>query len=239
MLVAAVNCEQQDVVALARTIWGTTRKVDKAPPSSELVWDDLQEMAGALGSVFSDAEQAAARFCLLGWQRVESHLNLMFLVSRIYHTPLRFPFLLELWREAWRATLDYAEVALVPAKLLRDDLKKRLEEVSAEREASRDVAGPKEAGATREDIDDDRLPPEWDRQAWEELQGQTRRLLRYMQGREREELAKLVDEVWGTDQVKQGTIRTAVSRANKFLQKQRGERRTLEIPRREGIIRWA
>jgi hypothetical protein len=82
------------------------------------------------------------------------------------------------------------------------------------------------------------LPEQWDRQAWEELQALPRRLLLHMLGRDRDTVANVAAAVWGTDQVRDGAVRAALSRANTFLQKQ-GYARVLTKPRGEGIIRWA
>jgi hypothetical protein len=85
--------------------------------------------------------------------------------------------------------------------------------------------------------DDDLLPPEWDRTAWEELQPLPRRLLKHMLGRESDAISNVAEAVWGTGRVRDRTINTAVCRANDFLQKQ-GYSRVLTKPRYEGVVRW-
>jgi hypothetical protein len=133
MAVVAASGEKQDVVAIARDVQRTTKVVDKPAPSAELVANDLQEAACALDPVFTDALEAAARYCLLGWLRVEVFLR----VGLKHPTRLR-----ELWLEAWGATVDFAEVTLAPAKLLRSAFTQQIGEISAEDRSARRIVGP-------------------------------------------------------------------------------------------------
>jgi hypothetical protein len=74
--------------------------------------------------------------------------------------------------------------------------------------------------------------------AWDELAPQTRRLLRYMHGREKAPVAELMEQVWEGADVSDGAIRVALSRANEFLQ-QRGHPEVLTKVRGEPFVRWA
>jgi hypothetical protein len=94
------------------------------------------------------------------------------------------------------------------------------------------------AGAFAATEDDDLLPAEWDRQAWDDEQLLIRRLLRHMLKRKSDTISKVTAAVWDKDYVNPGTISTALTRANHFLRKMR-DRRTLTMPRGEGIIHLA
>jgi hypothetical protein len=78
-----------------------------------------------------------------------------------------------------------------------------------------------------------------DNPAWDCLARQQKLILRYMHNRELARVGDFVKAVWGEsfENVKEGTISTAICRANKFLEKVQHERR-LEKPRDESIVRW-
>lgn len=97
-------------------------------------------------------------------------------------------------------------------------------------------AGGTSAGRTAE-RKDDQLP--WGGPEWDDLQPQTRRLLRYMNGREKAEVTDLTEDVWGKEsaEVKDGAIHVAINKANHFLAKQ-GHPRTLTKVRGEPFIKW-
>jgi hypothetical protein len=75
---------------------------------------------------------------------------------------------------------------------------------------------------------------------WDMLEPLVRRLLHFMRGRERADLAALCPVVWGRDyaDVSGAALSTAVSKANAFLRR-RESRRVLEKPRGEACLRWA
>jgi hypothetical protein len=79
----------------------------------------------------------------------------------------------------------------------------------------------------------------WDGEDWDALAPLVRRLLRYMHGRERADLADLCPIVWERDYsaVSEPALYSAMNKANAFLAQR--ERRTLEKVRRESIVRWA
>jgi hypothetical protein len=85
------------------------------------------------------------------------------------------------------------------------------------------------------EAEEDDLPPSWDRDAWEEEQTLTKRLLKHMLGRQKETMTDLAQEVWGSDSVTDNNIGVAVNRANQFLISQ-GHNRTLH--RCKGVVRW-
>jgi hypothetical protein len=84
---------------------------------------------------------------------------------------------------------------------------------------------------------DGELP--WDGPELDDLSPQTRHLLKYMLPRDQADIADLVEDVWGKDSasVSNGSIHTAISKANAFLAKQ-SYPRFLKKVRGETIVRW-
>jgi hypothetical protein len=85
----------------------------------------------------------------------------------------------------------------------------------------------------------EKLPTDWSGDDWEAQEPQTRRLLHYMNGRERADLRDLCPEVWGKDlaDVSDAALRTTISKANNFLGMVEAERRLKKI-RNEPYLRW-
>jgi len=77
----------------------------------------------------------------------------------------------------------------------------------------------------------------WGGPDWDELAPIPRRLLRHMHERESDQIANFTDIVWEKDNVSEGAIHTAISRANSFLRKH-GYPKFLIKVRGEKIIRW-
>jgi hypothetical protein len=86
---------------------------------------------------------------------------------------------------------------------------------------------PNETTAPREDDD------------WNALEPLVRRLLTYMRGRERADLADLCNEVWGKHyaHMTDNSIHTAICKANSFLLKKQCPRQ-LHKSRGEPQVRW-
>jgi hypothetical protein len=84
----------------------------------------------------------------------------------------------------------------------------------------------------------DELPWE-DNPAWDRLARQQKLILRYMHNRDSAQVGDFVKAVWGEsfEKVREGTIHTAISRANKFLEQVQDKPR-LEKPRDKSIVRW-
>jgi hypothetical protein len=83
------------------------------------------------------------------------------------------------------------------------------------------------------------VPPEWQRDDWEDLEQMVRRLLRYMHNRDSADVNDVCEEVWEKPpaDVSRSAINTAVSKANSFLNK-REYPRLLSKVRGENVIRW-
>jgi hypothetical protein len=78
----------------------------------------------------------------------------------------------------------------------------------------------------------------WEGDDWDALAPQVRRLLRYMHGKERADLADLCPIVWERDcaDVSGSALHSAVHKANRFLGQR--EQRVLEKVRGEPVLRW-
>jgi hypothetical protein len=61
------------------------------------------------------------------------------------------------------------------------------------------------------------IPTEWDNAHFHNLQALPKTLLHYMCDRDSAELDELAEHVWGSSEVSEGAIHTAVGRANDFL----------------------
>jgi hypothetical protein len=82
-------------------------------------------------------------------------------------------------------------------------------------------------------------PLPWAGDDWDELMPQTRRLLRHMHGRERDEIAHFAEIVWERpyERISDSAVHAAVSRANHFLNKHRHPHMLSKV-RGEPVIRW-
>jgi hypothetical protein len=117
--------EHEGVAKLAREIRQFAEKGETPAPSCEVIQKDLIEAAGRLDPLFTEARNRAALYCTEAWDEVDSYMHI------IEDDDLAA----ELWLDAWRATLDYVSLSLFPAKLLREELMKRLVAARKERTA--------------------------------------------------------------------------------------------------------
>jgi hypothetical protein len=81
------------------------------------------------------------------------------------------------------------------------------------------------------------MQPAWDGEDWELLQPAPKRLLLYMRGRERADVADVCENVWLTADVSEGSIHGCINKANRFLEK-RHEKRTLHKMRGQPCVTW-
>jgi hypothetical protein len=134
---------------------------------------------------------------------------------------------------AERAGLDAA-----PLLLFAQDLDERLWEAAravVERLSARVAPGARTPKDEPPEAAGDDLPPEWDRDDFEErLQKRPRDLLRYMLSRDRAQVQDIEDAVWGGP-VTDAAVRTAICRANDFLRRQ-GYHRVLA--KGDDLVRW-